>query len=74
MGNKYKKQRTKQPVCLAWDLDEKGRMINVMLIQEKRPEKIYTDFIDHYGDKRDFWAAIDFYTKQVDSQQSKEQN
>ena len=45
--------------CVAFDIDtETGREINLLWIEDERPEKIYEDLVDHYGDKRDSWRPV----------------
>lgn len=45
--------------CVAFDVDiDTGRETNFLWIEEDRPEKVYLDHIDHYGDIRDSWRVL----------------
>jgi hypothetical protein len=45
--------------CVAFDIDPTtGDEINLLWIEDDRPEKIYENFVDHYGDKRDSWRSV----------------
>lgn len=38
--------------CVMFDIDDNGMEVNKILIEDERPEKIYADRCDHYGDVR----------------------
>lgn len=44
--------------CILYDLDDEGNKVDVILISGDTPEKIYEDYVDHYGDKRDQWEKL----------------
>lgn len=49
-------------------INKKGKVIgikNILLIEDSmRPEKIYCDHVDYYGDKRDKWLILDDFIKE----------
>jgi hypothetical protein len=40
---------------VMFDRDENGNEIHKLFVQDDRPEKIYFDYVEHYGDIRDSW-------------------
>ena len=45
--------------CVAFGIDPTtGDEINHLWIEEEKPEKLYPDHIDHYGDIRDSWRSV----------------
>lgn len=45
--------------CVAFDIDPTSAdEIHLLWIEEEKPEKVYPDHIDHYGDIRDSWRAL----------------
>ena len=45
--------------CVIFDIDSStGAEINQIWIEDEKPEKVYKDHVDHYGDKRDTWKVV----------------
>lgn len=45
--------------CLAFDIDPTtGDEINLLWIEDSKPEKVYRDRVDHYGDIRDSYRRV----------------
>ncbi len=50
---------TLKPKWVAYDVDEiTKKELNHMYGFTEKPEKIYRDHIDNYGDRRDKWRAL----------------
>lgn len=44
--------------CVMFDIDENGNEINELLIEDEKPEKIYKDRCEYYGDIRDAFRTL----------------
>ncbi len=47
---------------VMYDMDVTGAC-NILVREGKRPEKIYENFVDDYGDKRDAWLPYTEFTR-----------
>ena len=46
---------------IMYDLNDDGEKVNIIYVEgSDKPEKVYKDRCEHYGDVRDFWKLIDY--------------
>jgi len=48
---------------VMFDRDKLGNEVHQLFAPDDEPEKIYQDYVDHYGDKRDSWRPCNALEK-----------